>query len=83
MSTVRLSVPAAVTPARVASAFAVLVGLTLASYGASVQYDASQAIAAGTCDGCTPWHPLFVVTPLAVGIGLVAIGSYTLAKTTC
>lgn len=73
----------ALTPTRLASAAAVLVGLALASYGGYTQYTISAALARGACDGCSPWHPLFVVAPLVVGVGLVAAGSYAFAKTTC
>ncbi|NHN41130.1 hypothetical protein G9C85_05700 [Halorubellus sp. JP-L1] len=77
------SAPAVLTPTRVASAAAVLAGLGLASYGGYTQYTISRAVADGACDGCAPWHPLFVVAPLVVGVVLVAIGSYAFAKTTC
>jgi len=82
MSTSQSS-PAVLTPARVASAVAVVIGLGLASYGGYTQYTTSRAIAAGACDGCAPWHPLFVAAPLVVGVVLVAAGSYAFAKTTC
>lgn len=72
-----------ITPTRVASAIAALLGVALASYGGYTQYAISRAVAAGTCDGCVPWHPLFVVAPLLLGVALVAGGSYALAKTTC
>jgi hypothetical protein len=72
-----------ITPTRVASGAAALLGVALASYGGYTQYELSRQIAAGTCDGCAPWHPLFVVAPLVLGIVLVAGGSYTFAKTTC
>ncbi|MEF8841811.1 MAG: hypothetical protein V5A62_09330 [Haloarculaceae archaeon] len=26
---------------------------------------------AGSCDGCVPWHPLLIVTPLLGGFSLV------------
>jgi|GEM_PF-1857445 hypothetical protein len=75
--------PLPLTPKRIASATAVLVGLALASYGGYTQYTISSALARGACDGCAPWHPLFVVAPLVLGIALVAAGSYAFAKTTC
>jgi len=77
------SAPARITPARAASATAALIGIALASYGGYTQYSISTALARGVCDGCSPWHPLFVVAPLVVGIALIAAGSYAFAKTTC
>lgn len=71
------------TPTRLASATAALLGVALASYGGYTQYTIASQVAAGACDGCSPWHPLFVVAPLVVGVVLLAAGSYTLAKTTC
>lgn len=72
-----------VTPTRLASATAVLLGTALASYGGYTQYTIAAKVASGVCDGCAPWHPLFVVAPLLVGITLLAAGSYAFAKTTC
>jgi hypothetical protein len=72
-----------ITPTRAASAFAALLGIALASYGGYIQYQIASRLAAGACDACSPWHPLFVVAPLALGIALIAGGSYVLARTTC
>lgn len=84
MPTARSSpTPLPLTQKRIASAVAALAGLALSSYGAYTQYTISRALARGACDGCSPWHPLFVVAPLVLGIGLVAAGSYAFAKTTC
>jgi len=77
------SAPIRITPTRAASAIAALVGIALASYGGYTQYAISSRFAAGVCDGCSPWHPLFVLAPLVLGIALIAGGSYALAKTTC
>lgn len=77
------SAPNRLTPTRVASATAALLGTALASYGGYTQYVISSRLAAGVCDGCSPWHPLFVLAPLVFGIALIAGGSYALAKTTC
>jgi hypothetical protein len=71
------------TLTRVASATAALLGTAIASYGGYTQYAISRRLAAGVCDGCSPWHPLFVLAPLVLGIALIAGGSYALAKTTC
>jgi hypothetical protein len=72
-----------VTPKRIACATAALVGVALASYGGYTQYTISQRLARGVCDGCAPWHPLFVLAPLVLGVLLLAGGSYAFAKTTC
>ena len=72
-----------VTPTRLASATAALLGIALASYGGYTQYTITTRVAAGVCDGCTPWHPLFVVAPLLVGVTLLSAGSYAFARTTC
>ncbi|WP_323675742.1 hypothetical protein [Halorubellus sp. PRR65] len=72
-----------VTPTRLASATAALLGIALASYGGYTQYTIASRVAANACDGCSPWHPLFVLAPLVVGITLLAAGSYAFAKTTC
>lgn len=77
------SPPTYVTPTRIASATAALVGIALASYGGYTQYTIASKVAAGACDGCAPWHPLFVVAPLVVGVLLLSAGSYAFAKTTC
>ncbi|WP_227134550.1 hypothetical protein [Halorubellus salinus] len=77
------SATAPVTPARIACVTAALLGLGLASYGGYTQYTIATQLAAGACDGCAPWHPLFVVAPLVVGLVLLASGSYALAKTNC
>lgn len=71
------------TPARLASATTALLGLVLASYGGYTQYTIASQLAAGTCDGCAPWHPLFVVAPLVLGVALLAAGSYSFAKASC
>jgi hypothetical protein len=77
------SAPIRITPTRAASAIAALVGFALTSYGGYTQYAISRRLAAGACDGCAPWHPLFVVAPLLLGVALIAGGSYAFAKTTC
>jgi hypothetical protein len=32
------------------------------------------------CDGCAPFHPLFVVAPFAVGVALLPVGGYLLRR---
>lgn len=58
----------------VVAAAGLLTGLALAGFGLSVHVEAAGYLAAGACDGCSPWHPLFVVAPLVVGTA-AALGS--------
>lgn len=53
------------------------VGLGLVSYGA---YTHLSLAGRARCDGCDPWHPLFVVAPLVVGSILVLSGGYLLGR---
>lgn len=53
-----------------------LVGLGLAGAAGYLHLTIAAQVRAGNCDGCAPWHPLFVVTPLVVGVALVLIGGY-------
>jgi hypothetical protein len=52
------------------------IGLALASYGAYLHLSIAGRVRAGDCDGCAPWHPLFVVAPLVLGSALVLGGGY-------
>jgi hypothetical protein len=78
-----LPLPDGVTPARLASGLGVLAGLLLASFGGYTQYTISRALATSPCQDCPAWDPQFVLAPLGLGTALVALGSYTLARTTC
>lgn len=53
------------------------VGVVLLGYGLSVHRSATGV---ARCDGCAPWHPLFVVAPLVVGGVLVVVGSALFAR---
>lgn len=55
-------------------------GLALASYGAYLHLSIAGRVQAGNCDGCAPWHPLFVVAPLLLGSALVLGGSYLIYR---
>lgn len=48
------------------------IGVVLLGYGLSVHRSVTGV---ARCDGCAPWHPLFVVAPLAVGGVLVVVGA--------
>ena len=57
-----------------------LIGLVLSGYGSYTHVTIAARVGAGQCDGCAPWHPLFVITPLVVGIGLVLLTGYRLIR---
>lgn len=59
----------------VASALLV-VGLGLGGWGTYLHLSLSGRIQAGVCDGCAPWHPLFVVAPLVAGTTLLTAAGY-------
>lgn len=48
-----------------------LPGIALAGYGGYTHLSIAAQVASGRCDGCAPWHPLFVVAPLVVGLALL------------
>lgn len=82
MTTAQPSPPdTALTPARIASAVAILIGVGLASYGGYTQYALTTAIERSPCPSCAAWDPVAVVAPLVLGIVLVATGSFALART--
>lgn len=56
------------------------VGLGLAGVGSYFHLDIAAQVRAGRCDGCEPWHPLIVLTPLVLGVSCVLLGSYLLAR---
>jgi hypothetical protein len=51
-------------------------GLALLGYGTWMHLSVAGQV---RCDGCTPWHPLFVLAPLAVGGTLSIAASALLA----
>lgn len=62
------------------AAVGLLAGLALAGYGLSVHVEAAGYLAVGECDGCSPWHPLFVVAPLVVGTAATLRSGYALVR---
>lgn len=54
-----------------------LVGVGLTLTGASVHLAATGP----ACDGCAPYHPLFVVTPVGLGALLTTAGGWLLGRT--
>jgi hypothetical protein len=51
-----------------------LMGVGFALTGVSVHVEAT------TCDGCTPYHPLFVVAPVGIGATLTTAGGWLLGR---
>ena len=48
-------------------------GLGLAGAGTYLHLTIAARVSAGQCDGCAPWHPLFVVTPIVAGVVIAAV----------
>jgi hypothetical protein len=69
-----------VDPTAVAGAVLVAAGLALTGSGAYLHFSIAGRASAGRCDGCDPWHPLFVLAPLAVGAGFVLVGSWLYSR---
>ena len=59
-------------PAVVAAVGVVLLGCGLSAH--------RSVAGVARCDGCEPWHPLFVVAPLVVGGVLVVIATALFAR---
>lgn len=55
-------------------------GLGLAGYGGYVHFTVAAQVRAGQCDGCSPWHPLFVLGPLVIGVTFVVVASFLLSR---
>lgn len=48
----------------------------LTGYGGYTHVTVAARVSAGRCDGCAPWHPLFVLGPLGVGAALVLLAGH-------
>lgn len=55
-------------------------GLALAGYGTYLHFSIAARVSAGQCDGCAPWHPLFVVAPIVVGTVLLVLAGYLITR---
>jgi hypothetical protein len=55
-------------------------GLALSGYAAYLHVSIASRVRAGSCDGCSPWHPLFVVAPMALGATLVLGAGFVLSR---
>lgn len=64
------------SPRRMLAVGLLLVGVGLAVTGVSVHLGATAA----SCDGCSPFHPLFVVTPIGLGAALTTAGGWLLGR---
>jgi hypothetical protein len=52
----------------------------LAGDGLSIHAETVGYLAAGRCDACSPWHPLFVVAPVLVGTAAALGSGYVLVR---
>lgn len=60
----------------IGTALLLVAGFGLAGVGSYMHLTVAARVRAGQCDGCAPWHPLFVLAPLGIGIGLLLIAGY-------
>ena len=67
------------TPGDALAVLTVVVGIGLVALGTYAHFGAVVARVIGDCDGCAPWHPLFVIAPLVVGTAAAVAASYYLA----
>jgi hypothetical protein len=51
-------------------------GIGFVGVGSYIHLTVTAQARTGQCDGCEPWHPLFVLAPLVVGSLLVLVGGY-------
>lgn len=52
------------------------VGIAIAGYGGYMHLTIAAQVRTGQCDACAPWHPLFVLAPLIVGVMAVLMAAY-------
>lgn len=51
-------------------------GVGLIGTGSYFHFTVVTQVSTGHCDGCAPWHPLFVLAPLGLGLLLGFIGVF-------
>lgn len=68
--------PAWATPRHLLALGVLLVGVGLALTGVGFHAQATGP----RCDGCAPYHPLFVLAPLGVGAVLTTVGGWLLGR---
>lgn len=64
----------------IVTAVLLVAGLGLAGYGSYIHFTVAAQMRTGRCDGCAPWHPLFVLAPLVIGFAFVLIAGYLLYR---
>lgn len=57
-----------------------VLGVVLAGVGSYFHVTIATQVNAGQCNGCEPWHPLFVLSPLTIGVTLFLLAGYLLAR---
>lgn len=57
-----------------------VLGVVLAVVGSYFHVSIATQVNAGQCNGCEPWHPLFVLSPLTIGVTLFLLAGYLLAR---
>ncbi|WP_435066931.1 hypothetical protein [Haloplanus sp. C73] len=57
------------------SGLALLAGIGLVGTGSYFHLTVATRVSAGRCDGCDPWHPLFVLAPLVLGLVAILVGA--------
>lgn len=57
-----------------------VLGLGLSGYGGYIHFTVAAQLKSGRCDGCSPWHPLFVLAPLVIGISFVLVSGHLLYR---
>ena len=55
-------------------------GVGLAGVGSYLHVTVAAQVRAEGCDGCDPWHPLFVLAPLVVGAVSVLLAGSLLSR---
>ncbi|WP_255148941.1 hypothetical protein [Halorarius halobius] len=65
-----------VPPGRLLALGVLLVGVGLALTGLGFHVEAAGA----RCDGCAPYHPLFVLAPVASGAALTTVGGWLFGR---
>lgn len=68
--------PVWATPRHLLALGVLLVGVGLALTGVGFHVEATGP----RCDGCAPFHPLFVLAPLGVGAALTIAGGWLLGR---
>lgn len=57
-----------------------VLGVVLAGMGGYFHVTIATQVNAGQCNGCEPWHLLFVLAPLSIGATLFLLAGYLLSR---